>query len=115
MTMKRAAFEELLASVKRASEFARERAPARPFQVNALTIKRLRGWTELSQPEFADLLGVELSTLRNWEQGRREPTGPARALLRAIHNDPEHVIRALKGGGGTSKPRPALRRREVAA
>jgi putative transcriptional regulator len=114
--MKRAAFEELLASVKRASEFARaQRSPARTFQVNALTIKRLRGWTELSQPEFADLLGVELSTLRNWEQGRREPTGPARALLRAIHNDPEHVILALKGGGGATRSRQPLRRREVAA
>lgn len=112
--MKRAAFEELLASVRRASEFARERASARTFQVNALTIKRLRGWTDLSQPEFADLLGVELSTLRNWEQGRREPTGPARALLRAIHNDPENVIRALKGTGSANRPRPALRRREVA-
>ena len=114
--MKNAAFEELLASVKRASEFARaQRAPARTFQVNALTIKRLRGWTRLSQPEFAALLGVELSTLRNWEQGRREPTGPARALLRAIHNDPESVIRALKGGSGASRPRQPVRRREVAA
>lgn len=41
-------------------------------------------------------------TLRNWEQGRREPTGPAKALLRAIHNNPEHVLKALaashKGG-----------------
>ena len=42
-------------------------------------------------------------TLRNWEPGRREPTGPAKALLRAIHNDPEHVLKALvtshKAGG----------------
>jgi putative transcriptional regulator len=113
VAMKRAAFEELLASVKRASEFARERAPARTFQVNALTIKRLRGWTELSQPEFADLLGVELSTLRNWEQGRREPTGPARSLLRAICNDPEHVLRALRSAD--TRRGPALRRREAAA
>jgi len=112
--MKKAAFEELLASVRQAAEFARAaRAPARTFQINALTVKRLRGWTKLSQPEFAALLGVELSTLRNWEQGRREPTGPARALLRAIHNDPEHVIRALESGSGRS--RQAVRRREAAA
>lgn len=92
--MKKTAFEELLASMKRAHEGAR-RTRAAAIQINALTIKELRGWTKLSQPEFAALLGVELGTLRNWEQGRREPAGPARALLRALRNDPENVIRAL--------------------
>jgi len=94
--MKKTAFEELLATVRQATESRRRtRTVARPLRINALTIKELRGWTKLSQPEFAALLGVELSTLRNWEQGRREPAGPARALLRAIRNDPESVIRAL--------------------
>ncbi len=88
--------EELLASMRRVALLARSRrASARALQINAVTIKELRGRTQLSQPAFAALLGVELSTLRNWEQGRREPTGPARALLRAIRNDPENVIRAL--------------------
>lgn len=107
-------FDELLANVRQASARARSLQRAgRANEINALTVKRLRGWTELSQPEFARLLGVELGTLRNWEQGRREPTGPARALLRAISNDPEHVLRALRG----TAPRrgPALRRREAAA
>ena len=95
--MKKTAFEELLASVRQATENRRRTGVfARSAVVNALTIKELRGWTKLSQPEFAALLGVELSTLRNWEQGRREPAGPARALLRAIRNDPENVIRALR-------------------
>ena len=40
--------------------------------------------------------GIELATLRNWEQGRREPTGPAKALLTAIKNDPKHVLQALR-------------------
>jgi putative transcriptional regulator len=94
--VKKALFEELVASVKQATEIARgARGPSRTLEVNATTIKQLRSRTKLSQPEFAALLGVELSTLRNWEQGRREPTGPAKALLRAIRNDPEHVIRAL--------------------
>jgi putative transcriptional regulator len=89
-------FEELLAGVQRSRESASgARAAAPTFQIDATTIKKLRGRTKLSQPQFAVLLGVELSTLRNWEQGRREPTGPARALLRAIRNDPERVIRAL--------------------
>lgn len=92
--LKKTAFEELLTSVRRAAEGGRRTRTA-AIQINALTIKELRSWTKLSQPEFAALLGVELSTLRNWEQGRREPAGPARALLRAIRNDPENVIRAL--------------------
>ena len=94
--MKRAVFEELLASVKQTTEIARgARTPSRTFEVNAVAIKELRSRTKLSQQKFAALLGVELSTFRNWEQGRREPTGPAKALLRAIRNDPEHVIKAL--------------------
>ena len=40
---------------------------------------------------------MNLGTLRNWEQGRREPTGPAKALLRAISKDPLHVLAALSG------------------
>jgi putative transcriptional regulator len=51
--------------------------------------------TGLSQAKFAELLDIEVATLRNWEQGRREPTGPARALLRAIRNNPIEVIKAL--------------------
>jgi len=96
--MKQAVFEELLKSVKQAGEISRGKRPAsRKFEVNAETIKELRNRTNLSQPDFASLLCVEVSTLRNWEQGRREPTGPAKALLRAIRNDPENVIRALAG------------------
>jgi putative transcriptional regulator len=104
---------QMLAKVREASARAGStRRPARANEINALTVKRLRSWTQLSQPEFAQLLGVELSTLRNWEQGRREPTGPARALLRAISNDPQHVLRAL---GSTERRGAPPRRREAAA
>jgi putative transcriptional regulator len=41
-----------------------------------------------SQQVFADLIGVPVKTLRNWEQRRREPTGPARVLLSMIERDP---------------------------
>jgi putative transcriptional regulator len=58
-------------------------------------VRAVRSLTGLSQARFAELLGIELATLRNWEQGRRQPTGPARALLRAIRNNPIEVIRAL--------------------
>jgi len=57
--------------------------------------RAIRAATGLSQSKFAELLSIEVSTLRNWEQGRRDPTGPARALLRAIRKDPVAVIRAL--------------------
>ncbi|HTL21722.1 MAG TPA: helix-turn-helix domain-containing protein [Steroidobacteraceae bacterium] len=107
-------FDQMLANVRLATARAgNSRRTAATQEVNALTVKRLRGWTRLSQPEFARLLGVELSTLRNWEQGRREPTGPARALLRAICNDPENVLRALGSRG--ARRGAALRRRQAAA
>ena len=62
--MKKARFEELLSSVKQATEVARgARALSWTFEVNAATIKERRSRTKLSQPEFAALLGVELSTL----------------------------------------------------
>lgn len=71
----------------------RPRAPA-SSEVDVRVIRRTTG---LSQAKFAELLSIEVSTLRNWEQGRREPTGPARALLRAIRNNPIEVIKALSG------------------
>ena len=58
-------------------------------------VRMIRAVTGLSQVKFAELLSIEVATLRNWEQGRREPTGPARALLRAIRNNPIEVIKAL--------------------
>jgi putative transcriptional regulator len=100
MKNKTTVFEEALLNARGASEIGRAgRAPVGTFEVNAVRIKELRRWTRLSQAEFAAVLGVALSTLRNWEQGRREPTGAARALLRAICNDPEHVITALAPPG----------------
>jgi len=62
-----------------------------------LDVRAVRALTKLSQAQFAELLSIEVSTLRNWEQGRRAPTGAARALLRAIRRSPVEVIRALNG------------------
>lgn len=89
-------FDDLLESVQQMDEIQLgERQPSREFVVDALRVKEIRQATGLSQARFAAVIDVQLGTLRHWEQGRREPTGPARALLRAIHNDPEHVLRAL--------------------
>ena len=54
-----------------------------------------RARTGLSQARFAAVLGVSTRTLQEWEQGRRKPTGPAKALLKAFAKDPEHVLKAL--------------------
>ena len=74
---------------------AGDRRRPRPSGEGEIDVRSVRSLTGLSQAKFAELLGIELSTLRNWEQGRRQPTGPARALLRAIRNNPVEVIRAL--------------------
>lgn len=89
-------FAELLESMEQMGEIARgERSPSRVFHIDAPGVKAIRAATGLSQAKFAKILAVDVGTLRNWEQGRREPTGPAKALLRAIRNDPEHVLKAL--------------------
>ena len=49
----------------------------------------------LSQVAFARRIGVPVDTVRNWEQGRRAPQGPARALLRIIDRAPETALQAL--------------------
>jgi len=74
---------------------AGKRAPSRKFHVDAIAVKTLRAKIGLSQPKFAALLNFDVGTLRNWEQGRREPTGPAKALLTAISRDPKNVLKAL--------------------
>ncbi|EAQ5807246.1 DNA-binding transcriptional regulator [Salmonella enterica] len=72
------------------------REPSRTFHIDAMKIKEIRQASGLSQSKFAELISVNVDTLRNWEQGRRSPTGPAKALLRAIANDPRNVIQALR-------------------
>lgn len=94
--MKKNLFEQLVESMQQHEEIRQgERAPSRKFSVNATKVKEIRAITGLSQVKFARLLGVDVGTLRNWEQGRREPTGPAKALLRAIQRDPKSVLKAL--------------------
>lgn len=95
--MKKELFGKLLESVKQADEIIRgERAPSREFTVDPAAVKEIRAATKLSQAKFAALIEVEVATLRNWEQGRRSPTGPARALLRALKNDPTAVTKAIR-------------------
>jgi putative transcriptional regulator len=68
-------------------------APADPAPPAA--VRDLRRRAQLTQLEFAGRLGVPVETIRNWEQGKRMPRGPARALLAVIAHAPETVFAAL--------------------
>lgn len=62
---------------------------------NSPAVRDLRRRARLTQEEFASRLGVPVETIRNWEQGKRMPRGPARALLAVIAHAPETVFAAL--------------------
>lgn len=72
-----------------------ELAPGRVTEISAPDAKSVRAKVGLSQSEFAQLIGVKVATLRNWEQHRRHPTGPAAALLTIVEKEPEAALRAL--------------------
>jgi putative transcriptional regulator len=89
-------FQQLLASVKEAGRIKRgEQEPARKFEVRAEDVKAIRAKLDKSQSEFALMIGVSIATLQNWEQGRRQPEGPARALLKVASVNPGAVAAAL--------------------
>ena len=90
--MKEEMFEELLASVREGGAILRgEKAPSRSFTVEAPDVRRIRQQFDLSQRDFARLLGISVRTLRNWEQGRRAPRGSARVLLKVAAKHPAEV------------------------
>ncbi|EJN05762.1 putative transcriptional regulator [Bradyrhizobium sp. YR681] len=68
---------------------------AAPADTNSLAVRDLRRRACLTQMEFAAKLGVPVETIRNWEQGKRAPRGPARALLAVIAHAPDTVFQAL--------------------
>jgi putative transcriptional regulator len=71
-------------------------APAASSEAAATpAVRDLRRRARLTQLEFAARLGVPVETIRNWEQGKRMPRGPARALLAVIAHAPETVFSAL--------------------
>jgi putative transcriptional regulator len=75
-------------------------APAEAAPLPA--VRDLRRRARLTQLEFAARLGVPVETIRNWEQGKRAPRGPARALLAVIAHSPDTVFAAL-----ATEPTPA--------
>ena len=94
--MKTDMFNELVGSIKQAGKIRRGLIkPSRVFHFAPMDIKSIRKDLNVSQREFATMIGVSVDTLQNWEQGRREPDGPARALLRVAARNPQAVLEAL--------------------
>jgi len=119
--MKKKLFEELLQSVREMKAVRRgEALPSRVWVVkrgrdggvvrrqldpegyrrkrraeHAEAVAATRTKLGLSQSKFADLLGISVKTLHNWEQGRRKPTGPAKVLLKVAAKHPEAVLEAV--------------------
>jgi len=90
--MKDELFTELLASVREGGAILRgEAKPTRTFNVEAPDVRSIRQRLKLSQNKFASLLGISSATVRNWEQGRRRPEGPARVLLQIADKHPDAV------------------------
>ena len=91
-------FEELTRSIRQAGAIARgERKPARRHELTPSRILAVRERSGLSQAQFARLLNVSVKTLQNWEQHRRNPTGPAAALLKIVSTAPEVALKSLHG------------------
>jgi putative transcriptional regulator len=96
--VKNAAFQELLTSVRQAGRVRRGTLrPSRTTVFRPADVKAVRAKLGTSQTEFALMIGVSVATLRNWEQGRRTPDGPALALLRVAAQNPKAVAAALHG------------------
>ena len=95
--MKDELFNELVSSVREGGKILRGKAsPSRKFIVEVPDVKKIRSDYQLSQNEFAALLGISVKTLRNWEQGRRTPEGAARVLLQVAAKHPEVIWDVVK-------------------
>jgi DNA-binding transcriptional regulator YiaG len=97
ISVKQALFDELVRSVREGGAILRGKVkPSRMFVLKGPQIKQIRLNYQLSQAQFAALLGISVGTLRNWEQGRRSPEGAARVLLQVAAKHPEAVWDAVR-------------------
>ncbi|OQW88550.1 MAG: hypothetical protein BWK78_08370 [Thiotrichaceae bacterium IS1] len=68
---------------------------SRTVTATTLNVKAIRTQTGLSQSQLATLMGISVRTLQNWETGRRQPQGPALALLTVFQKATEPAVQAL--------------------
>lgn len=91
--------KRLIASAKEARQIARGKADPSTYRIHVPTdidVQSIRKSLGMSQSGFASKFGIAPGTLRDWEQRRKQPDGPARILLMVIKNEPDAVQRALK-------------------
>ncbi len=94
--MKDQDFNTLIESIKEGGAILRkEIQPSRKIVFHSPDIRNIRKAANASQVEFARMIGVSVGTLRNWEQGRRKPDGPALALLKIASIDPIYIKKIL--------------------
>ena len=94
--------QEVIASLKEAIAWAGgEKVPVRitSVEIPSTDVRAVRRKLRLSQSQFAAKFGFQPATLKNWEQGRTRPDGPAQVLLAVIARHPEAVEDALRKAG----------------
>lgn len=89
-------FEELVSSIREGGAILRGEAAAGRSSADDLDVSAIRNEYGLSQAKFAALLGISVRTLQNWEQGRRQPRGPAHVLLRVAARHPRAILDTVK-------------------
>ncbi len=104
--MEKDLFDDLMASVSEAGAILRgELEPARASRHEAAAngakqelpdTRAFRDQLRLTRSQFASLIGVSERTVEGWEQGRRQPSGPALALLRVAARHPESVLDTMR-------------------
>lgn len=82
--------QEILAGIREVKAFRSGQLTLRTRELQEpMLVKEIRARLRLSQTAFAGLIGVSLRTVQDWEQGRREPSGPAKMLLRVAVRHPD--------------------------
>ncbi len=91
------AFDKIAAGLEDALAYAKgDKSRGITHEIEVVDVGAIRKQLGLSQDKFAGLFKINTATLRNWEQHRREPDGPAKVLLYIISKEPEAVLRALQ-------------------
>lgn len=96
--MKDADFQNLLQGIREAGSYLRgkKKVATRVDRIDPESVAAIRAKLRLSQKAFSSAFGISAATLRNWEQGRRQPTGAARVLLRVAAKHPKAVLEAVR-------------------
>lgn len=90
-------FDELVQSMKEAVAIEKgTMQPSRVFSYSPLNVRAIRESIHKNQTDFANMIGVKIGTLQNWEQGRRKPHGAALTLLKVVAANPDYVAQVLR-------------------